>query len=103
MEKRILKLVKDYLENEWNLYGNANLKYTIEDKNRYLYLQNTKLCKLKDIVKVQQQYDTMILNLKDKTSVYVVIQWVHPKDAFISQMYIHRDSIGEEDIILYDI
>lgn len=103
MIKEKFKLVRDFLEDEWNVYGNANLKYDIEDRNGYLYLQNTNLCKIEDIIKVDQYSDAMIISLKDNTSVYVVIRWVYPKDAFICQMYIRRDSINKSDIILYDV
>lgn len=103
MAKGKLKLVRDLLEDEWDVHGNANLKYDIEDRNGYLYLQNINLCKLEDIIKVEQDCDAMIINLKDKTSVYVIIQWAHPEDAFISQMYIRRDAINKSDIMLYNI
>lgn len=88
-------------ESEWNGSG-ANLKYTLDIKDDYLYLENTRICPMSDLLCCSVHSDSIIYKLKDNKNLYIVIHWVDGADAYISQIYIEDNEDDENCIILYD-
>jgi hypothetical protein len=101
----IYNLVNTF-ETEWNSRG-ANLKYKIDIKDEgsedyYLYLENTKICHMEDLLYCEVQADSIVYHLKDNKLLYIVIQWVVGNDAFINQIYIENEYDEDDCKILYE-
>ena len=97
-ENEKLALIEECLEDNWNGIG-ANLRYRLEDREGYLYINRIKICKIDDIVGVDEECDAMIIYRKNGFPIYVCIEWCDR--SFISQIYIDYE---EEDIdsIIFD-
>lgn len=96
----------DAFEIGWNSQG-ANLKYTLDIKDEsseeyYLYLENTKICAMEDLMYCEAQVDSIIYHLTDDRLLYIVTQWVEGSDAFISQIYIENKYEDDGSEILYE-
>jgi hypothetical protein len=89
------------LEDEWNGCG-ANLEYDLDIKDDYLYLENTKICSMDELLCCSVKGDSVRYQLKGNKYLYIVIQWVAGNDAFISQIYITDEYNDDNDIMLYD-
>lgn len=90
----------ELLEDEWNGCG-ANLKYDLDIKNDYLYLENTKICAIDDLLSCEVEADSIKYKLRDNKCLYIVIQWVSGNDAFINQIYIENENNEDDFKILY--
>lgn len=87
------------LEDNWN-DSRANLKYDLDIKDDYLYLENTKICSVDKLLYCSVEADSVKYQLKDNKYLYIVIQWVNGNDAFINQIYIEDDEDNSK--ILYE-
>lgn len=87
---------------DWNGYG-ANLKYNIDIKNDYLYIENTKICKMNELLpSCSIETDSVKYQLRNNKYLYIVIQWVEDSDAFISEIYIQNENDKDDCEILYE-
>ena len=98
----IYMLVK-VLESSWN-GCNANLEYDLDIKDDYLYLENTKICSMNQLISCYVEADSVMYQLRDDKILVIVIHWVQGKDAYISQIYIENDEDEDEEnsITLYE-
>lgn len=96
----IYMLVKA-LESNWNSC-NANLEYDLDIKDDCLYLENTKICPIDQLISCHVEADSVMYQLRDDNILVIVIHWVQGKDAYISQIYIENEEDEEDSMTLYD-
>mgnify|MGYP000898963984 CR=1 FL=1 len=97
----IYRLV-ELFEGNWNCYGGANLKYDINIKNDYLYLENVKICPMNDLLSCSTEADSIKYQLRNNRYLCIVVHWVDGEDAYIDQIYIQNKNDEDDCKILYD-
>ena len=97
----IYRLV-ELFEGHWNCYSDANLKYNLNIKNEFLFINYIKICEMDKLLSCKVEADSIKYKLKGNKCLYIVIHWVDGYDAYIDQIYIQNEENESDSKMLYD-
>ena len=104
MENTDYCLIRTLIERleKWNEYG-ANLDYSLNIIDDYLYINNIKISNMENILGVNDiKNDSIQISLNDGKLVCIAVQWFDGSDAFISQIYVYESIFDDDYVILYE-
>ena len=97
----IYRLV-ELFEDNWNCYGDANLKYDLNINNGFLFIKHIKICEMDELLSCCVESDSIKYQLRDNKCLYIVIHWVSGEDAYIDQIYIQNEEDEDDFKMLYE-